>query len=63
MATFRVYDIVWVTDGKLVSLPSVVQISCEDWNSIADGLSDTFGWLVSDFKAIQLSEAHSDSAS
>lgn len=63
MATFRVYDIVWVTDGKLVSLPCDVQISCDDWNSITSALSDTFGWLVSDFKAIQLSEAHSDSAS
>ncbi|WP_249255704.1 hypothetical protein [Xanthomonas graminis] len=48
--TFRVHEIVWETDGEPVLLPSEVEIACADVENIADLLSETYGWLVVDFK-------------
>ena len=46
----RVFDIIWVTDGEVVDLPSVVDAPDGlDDDEIADYLSDTYGWLVDGF--------------
>ncbi len=45
-----VSNIIWVTDGFEVDLPTEVEV--EDGmsdNEIADYLSDTYGWLVLEF--------------
>lgn len=57
MATFRVYEISWDVDGASVALPSEVEITCANQESIADALSDAYGWLVFDFKAERLGDA------
>jgi hypothetical protein len=48
----------WETDGdETVDLPSVVYVpkdiylaGCLDFTSVTDWLSDTFGWLVRDWR-------------
>lgn len=50
------YDIVWDTDGKSLSLPSEVDVACVDIESIADALSYAYGWLVVDFKVARCAE-------
>jgi hypothetical protein len=62
MAVFRVYDIVWETDGNATRLPCKVQVACDDLGGIADALSDAFGWLVADFKATVVSETNQERA-
>ena len=50
VTTMRVFDIIWVTDGEVVDLPSVVDAPDGlDDDEIADYLSDTYGWLVYGF--------------
>lgn len=62
MAVFRVYDIVWGAGGNAPRLPSEAQVACVDMGGIAAALSDTFGWLVADFKATLLSEISQEGA-
>lgn len=44
-------DIIWVTDGEDVSLPTEVEIPdwIDDVDEIADYLSDTYGFLADCF--------------
>jgi hypothetical protein len=37
----------WDTDGEEVDLPQVVELEVEDEDSIADALSDKYGWCIS----------------
>lgn len=60
MAVFRVYDIVWETDGNATPLPSEVRVTCDDMGHIAEALSDALGWLVADFMATVVSEMHQE---
>lgn len=50
MTIFRVYDIMGDVDGASVTLPSEVEIACAGRETMADALSDEYGWLVVDFK-------------
>ncbi|APP77400.1 hypothetical protein EIQ06_00930 [Xanthomonas campestris pv. campestris] len=53
MKAFRVRGIVWQTGGKLPALPGEATVECESEEGIADALSDTYGWVVSDFVAVE----------
>jgi hypothetical protein len=45
-----VTDIIWVTDGEVVELPTEVEVNDDlSDDEIADYLSDTYGWLVDGF--------------
>ena len=45
-----VSDIIWVTDGEVVELPTEVEVNDDlSDDEIADYLSDTYGWLVDGF--------------
>lgn len=57
MTTFRVYDIVWDAEGVSGELPAEVELTCADIASIPDALSDVYGWLVTDYKVGQSTEA------
>lgn len=53
MKKYKVFDIHWETDGhdwEMLQLPQEVALSLDDEddpeNSLADRLSDIFGWLV-----------------
>lgn len=49
MKEFKCTYIDWDTDGEAVNLPASVVIEAEDEDSIADALSDKYGWCVSSF--------------
>ncbi|MXV05910.1 MULTISPECIES: hypothetical protein [unclassified Xanthomonas] len=53
MKAFYVRGIVWETDGKSPALPMEATVECESEEHIADALSDTYGWLVSDFVVVE----------
>ncbi|CAE6816322.1 hypothetical protein [Xanthomonas arboricola] len=53
MKSFHVRGIVWETDGKRPFLHAEATVECESEDGIADALSDTFGWLVSNFVAVE----------
>ncbi|MBO9757861.1 hypothetical protein [Xanthomonas phaseoli] len=53
MKAFNVRGIVWETDGKRPALPAEVTVECESEDGIAEALSDRYGWLVSDFVAVE----------
>ncbi|QWF19950.1 hypothetical protein [Lysobacter capsici] len=48
--SFFVSDIVWDTDSETPDLPRETTVRCESSDDIADVLSETHGWLVSDFR-------------
>lgn len=49
---FQVRNIQWKTDGDEVALPSSASVECADKASIADHLSETYGWFVESFDVI-----------
>lgn len=52
MTLFHVSDITWDTDRispKKLGLPRECEIEAEDEESVADALSDKYGWCVFDF--------------
>ncbi|XQA66829.1 hypothetical protein ACM9XC_05665 [Xanthomonas sacchari] len=53
MKAFHVRGIVWEIDGKRPALPDEARVECESEEGIADALSDAYGWLVSDFVAVE----------
>ncbi|WDJ75400.1 hypothetical protein [Xanthomonas campestris] len=53
MKAFQVRGIVWETDGKRPALPDEATVECESEEGIADALSDSYGWLVSDFVVVE----------
>lgn len=49
MKRFYITDIKYDTDGKRISLPTEMEIICEDEDRIADTISDETGFLVESF--------------
>lgn len=60
MTKFKVFDIRWDADEASGSLPSEVEITCSHHGAIADALSNAYGWLVLEFKAVPASPRSSE---
>ncbi|ENB4165725.1 hypothetical protein [Stenotrophomonas maltophilia] len=60
MATFKVFDIRWDAGEAAALLPSEVEITCSHHGAIVDALSNAYGWLVLDFKAVPASPKSSE---
>ncbi|MBZ3928778.1 hypothetical protein [Xanthomonas citri] len=60
MKAFRVRGIVWETGGKRPALPGEATVECDSEEGIADALSDTYGWVVSDFAVVDGADGASD---
>ncbi|MCP3043096.1 hypothetical protein [Xanthomonas euvesicatoria] len=60
MKAFRVRGIVWETDGKHPVLPTEATVECASEEDIVDALSDTYGWVVSDFAVVDGADDASD---
>ncbi len=43
---YKVYDIVYETDGEEVDLPTEMTVEVDDEQEIANAVSDKTGWLV-----------------
>ena len=54
---YIVTDIEWKTDGNEVDLPAACIITARDKNSVADLLSDKYGWMIRDLKIQELDES------
>ena len=47
---YKVFGIVYDTDGEKIDLPTEMVVECEDSMEIADAISDKTGWLVETFQ-------------
>lgn len=55
---FQVRNIKWQTDGDEVALPTSASVECPNEASIADHLSESYGWLVESFEIIKPGQVH-----
>ena len=63
MPKFLAYDINWDTDGAdpdELGLPTETTIEADDEESVADALSDLFGWCVNSYGCERKEDADSD---